>query len=86
MVRVTGSRNYEKAEGSFLDPVTRRYEYNPSLKAVISFAGTQVRKYTNDLCEGFFCSRVFFRVFDLCDFVFFSPECADVPQLISIMR
>ena len=48
------------------------------LKAVISLASTQVRKkYTNDLCEGFFCSRVFFRVFDLCDFVFFSPECAD---------
>ncbi len=47
------------------------------IKAVISLAGTQVHKYTNDLCEGFFCSRVFFRVFDLCDFVFFSPECAD---------
>ena len=46
-------------------------------KAVISLAGTQIRKYTNHLCEGFFCSWVFVRVFDLCEIVFFSSKCAD---------
>ena len=46
-------------------------------KAVIFLADTQIRKYTNHLCEGFFCLRVFVRVFGLCEIVFFGPECAD---------
>ncbi len=55
------------------------YVYNgiESLKAVIFLAGAQIRKYTNDRCEGFFCSRVFVRVFGLCKIVFFSPKCAN---------
>ena len=43
-------------------------------KAVVLLARKQIRKYTNHSCEGFFCSRVFFSVFDLCGVV---PECAD---------
>jgi hypothetical protein len=38
-------------------------------KAVMLLAGTPIREYTNDLCEGFFCSRVFFSVFDFCGIV-----------------
>jgi hypothetical protein len=46
-------------------------------KAVILLARKQIRKYTNHSCEDFFCSRVFFSVFDLCGIVLFGPECAD---------
>ena len=44
---------------------------------MISLAGTQIREYTNNRCEGFFFSRVFVRVFGLCEIVFFSSKCAD---------
>ncbi len=40
-VRVTGSRNYAKAEGSFPYPVTRRYEYSRpyvAIKGATSFS------------------------------------------------
>ena len=32
LVRVAGSRNYAKVEGSFSDPLIARPEYNPSLR------------------------------------------------------
>ncbi len=46
-------------------------------KPVILLARKQIHKYTNRSCEVFVCSRVFVRNFDLCEIVFFSPECAD---------
>ena len=46
-------------------------------KAVISLGNTQIRKYTNDRCEVFFCSQLFVRVFVLCEIVFFGSESAN---------
>ena len=39
-------------------------------EAVISLMSTQIRKYANRWCEGFFCSRLFFCVSVLSDFGF----------------
>ena len=39
-------------------------------KAVIFLARKQIRKYAEDGCEGFFCSRLFFCVSVLSDFGF----------------
>ena len=43
---------------------------NESAKAVIFLARKQIRKYAEDGCEGFFCSRLFFCVSVLSDFGF----------------
>ena len=46
-------------------------------EAVILLARRRPHKFTNDRCEGFFFSRLFFRVFDLCGVVFFGPKSAN---------
>ena len=52
-------------------------EMDSAPQAVILLARKQTHKYTNDRCEGFYFSRVFFRVFDLCGVVFFGPKSAN---------
>ncbi len=53
------------------------FRYNT--KAVILLAGRPIRKYANDWCKGFFCSRLFVRVFVLCRIVFFGSESTNAP-------
>ena len=50
---------------------------------MILLARKQIHKYTNRSCEVFVCSRVFVRNFDLCEIVFFSPECANAPIFLT---
>ena len=50
---------------------------------ITALARKQIHKYTNRSCEVFVCSRVFVRNFDLCEIVFFSPECANAPIFLT---
>ena len=58
------------------DKMTTVAKWMGGTKAVILLARKPKHKYTNDRCEGFVFSRVFFRVFDLCGFVLFGPKSA----------
>ena len=64
----TSAQQQEKKEQQSDD--RKRESPKTESKAVISLRNSQIRKYTEDMCEGFFCSRLFFCVFVPADFVF----------------